>query len=128
MFNLNNDIVCHIISRAREIEIEGDLYLPGDPASPQTEDEKDVLAEDKDDLTLQELKDVINDLEPDQQKELIALLFIGTGDFEKEQWADALKAAHDVPPQSRADYLISKPMLSEFLTEGLSKFGYSCDE
>lgn len=128
MFNLNNDIVCNIITRAREIDTENDMYLPGDPSSPQTEYEIDVLAEDTENLTGQELKDIINDLEPDQQKELVALFFVGRGDFDKDQWADALKAAHDVPPQSRADFLISKPMLADFLAEGLSKFGYSCDQ
>lgn len=128
MFNLSNEIVCQIITKAKEIGVARDLYLPGDPESPELEGAIDVLAEDKNDLTRAELRDTINQLEPDQQEELIALMFIGGGDFEKEEWLSALSEARKIPVKKRADFLLSKPMLADFLQDGLAAFGFACEE
>lgn len=128
MFNLSNDIICDIILKAKEIGMEDDLYIPGDPDSPDDEDDvHNVLAEDKKDLTSDELKDAINQLEPDQQKELIALMFVGRGDYDKDQWVDALKEADNVVPGERANFLLEKTMLADYLEEGLARFGGSCE-
>jgi hypothetical protein len=128
MFNISNEIICNIILKAKEIGMEDDMYIEGDPETPETSDAKEILAEDKNDLTSSELTHIIKELEPDQQKELIALMLIGRGDFDKDQWVDAIKEANTIPAPSRAAYLISKSMLADYLQEGLSTFGYSCEE
>ncbi|MHB1947686.1 MAG: DUF3775 domain-containing protein [Gammaproteobacteria bacterium] len=128
MFNINNEIICAIILKAKEINIEEELFLPGDPDSPETDDAKEIVSDEKVDLTTSELRYVINELEPDQQRELIALMYVGRGDYEKDQWSEAIKQADNIPAHQRADYLLSKEMFADYLTEGLAKFGYSCDE
>lgn len=129
MFNLNNDIICQIICSAKEINIEADLAPAGNLADEGEDAEaRSVLAEDKCDLTSFEVKDVINELEPDQQKELIALMLVGRGDYEKNKWHDALREASQIPSKDRADFLLSKTSLADFLAEGLAKFGYTCEE
>ncbi len=128
MFNLNNEIIWGIISKAKEIGMEDSRYIEGDPSSPETPDFKEILAEDKEDLTNLELKNAINELEPDQQKELVALLFIGRGDYDKDQWRDAIREAGNIPQRRRTEYLVSNPLFADYLQEALSKFGFSAAE
>jgi hypothetical protein len=74
------------------------------------------------------LKDLINELEPDQQEYIIALMYVGREDFSKSEWNNACQQARTIKSQHRANYLISNPMLADFLTEGLAAFGLSCEE
>jgi len=127
MLNVSTEIICNIITRAREINIEDDMFVPGDPDAPSKDGSKVVLEENRVDLTYRELKNAINELEPDQQKELVALFFVGRGDYDTDQWADAILEAENLPGNKRAQFLVSKPMLAELLEEGLAKFDLSCD-
>ncbi|MDR3491643.1 MAG: DUF3775 domain-containing protein [Gammaproteobacteria bacterium] len=128
MFNINQEIVCNIITKAREINIADDLTLPDDQDELSDAEWKQLLAEYQNDLSYQELKDLINELEPDQQQDIIALMYIGRGDFTKNEWKNASHQAHRIKRSNRAYYLISKSMLSDYLTEGLAAFGFTCDE
>lgn len=128
MFDINQGIVCNIIKKAREINIAYDLVLPEERDDLSDAEWKQLLVEYQDDLSYLELKDLINELEPDQQEDIIALMYIGRGDFTKNEWINARQQARTIKSASRADYLISKPMLADYLTEGLAVFGYSCEE
>lgn len=128
MFEINRGIVCNIIMKAQEINIADDLTFPEDRSDFSDTEWKQALAEYQDDLSYLELKDLIQDLEPDQQQKLIALMYIGRGDFKNTEWPAALEQALTIPLESRADYLISKSMLADYLSEGLAIFGYSCED
>jgi hypothetical protein len=128
MFEINKGIICNIIKKSREIDIAEDILPPEDPADLSDAQWVQLLVDYQDDLSYIELKNLINDLEPDQQKDVIALMYIGRGDFEKEEWHAALKQAHTIPKSNRANYLISKNMLADYLTEGLARFNASCEE
>ncbi|MDR3476494.1 MAG: DUF3775 domain-containing protein [Gammaproteobacteria bacterium] len=128
MHSINKDIVANIIQKAREIDIEEDLTLPEDQENLSDAEWKQILAEYQDDMSYVELKNLINDLEPDQQQKIIALMYIGRGDFESNEWFAALEQARMIRIKSRADYLISKNMLANYLEEGLAKIGLSIDE
>ena len=127
MLDLNPEIVCNIITKARVIGIEDDL-MPEEPTNPGDFDWTGALADYQSDLTYVELKSLINDLEPDQQITLTALMYIGRGDYDLEEWSLACDEARKIPLESRADYLIAKPLLADYLEEALAKFGYSCEE
>jgi hypothetical protein len=128
MLEINKGIICNIIYKAREINIAEDLVLPEDEDNLSELEWKQILAEYQNDLSYLELKNLINDLEPDQQKKVIALMYLGRGDFDRSEWQLALNQAVTVPVSNRADYLISKNMLADYLREGLAIFNYSCDE
>jgi hypothetical protein len=128
MFNINQGIICNIILKSREINIADDLTLPEDRDALSDAEWEQILAEYQDDLSYQELKNLINELEPDQQQDVIALMYIGRGDFTKNEWKEARHQAYAIKIPNRAYYLIAKPMLADYLTEGLAAFGYSCDE
>jgi hypothetical protein len=128
MHAINKDIIANIIQKAREIDIEEDLTLPEDQDNLSDAEWKQALAEYQDDMSYIELKNLIDDLEPDQQLRIIALMYIGRGDFDETEWLAALEQARTIRIKRRADYLISKNMLANYLEEGLAKIGLSIEE
>lgn len=63
----------------------------------------------------------IEDLEPDQQAQLVALFWIGRGDMEPEEWDEAVQLAFQRSSGSTAEYLLSHPHIAEHWDEGLDK-------
>jgi hypothetical protein len=125
MLDMNPEIICNIIAKAREFHAQEGVTFPDD--SPESYDYTDwmqVLAAHKDDLTYQEVTEAINDLEPDQQITLVALMYLGRGDFE---WKEALQEARDGWTTHTAEYLLSHPLVADYLQEGLALKGYSCE-
>lgn len=76
---------------------------------------------DERDLSADEVISEIEDLEPDQQAELVALFWIGRGDMEPEEWEDAVQLAMQRNTGAIGDYLLSHPHLAEHWDEGLDK-------
>jgi hypothetical protein len=122
--NINPDIVYEVINSAREFHAKEGVVIPEDPEELDEEDFMQILADHKNDLTWLELKAAIEDLEPDQQVDLIALLYLGRGDFDVDEWDDAREAAEMRMSDHVAEYLISHPYLSDFLEDGLDSLGY----
>lgn len=125
---INPEIVCNLINRVHELQLKRDVDIPDDTYIPVDVDKNKTLVEQQGDFWFQELEDLFNDLESDQQEEIIALMFIGRGDFSKDEWELAIEQAHNIPETERLRYLTGKPLLADFLEEGLSQFGYSCEE
>ena len=61
-------------------------------------------------------------------KELLALTWLGRGDFTIDEWQSGLRRVRDVRRYHTADYLLATPLLADFLLEGLAQFGLSCEE
>jgi hypothetical protein len=74
-----------------------------------------------------ELRNLIEDLEPDQQRTLVALMWLGRGDYDLDDWDEALSYAAEADSVSTVDYLIATPLLADYLEEGLSLHGYEED-
>jgi len=79
-------------------------------------------------LTYLEIEDAINELEPDQQATLVTLMWLGRGDGEAEEWPDLYQQALERRTDYTADYLLQTPLLADYLEEGLSQLGYSCND
>lgn len=128
MLNVNPQIICFLIDKAREFHAKEQVSIPETPMSPTEDWAMQVLADHLDDATFQELENTINDLEPDQQVELVALMWTGRGDFNVTEWGAAFKEAGDAWNIRTAAYLIATPLLADYLMEGLNLMGYSCEE
>ena len=127
MIDLNPDIVCTIIARAREFHAKEGVVIPETPNSPADDWGLQVLADHVDDPSYQELVYGINELEPDQQATLLALCWLGRGDYELEEWDSTLEDAADNVGPNFAEQLIATPLLADYLLEGLSLHGYACE-
>jgi hypothetical protein len=130
MLNIGLETLCFIIAKAREFQAKEQVVIPETPASPSDDWALQVLADHAEDLSLQEVKAAIDDLDSDQQAELTALMWLGRGDYSLDEWdaavADALDMYED--RDSIAEYLLAHPMVSDCLEEGLIAHGYSCED
>src|SRR5690606_20335743 len=95
VLDLNPDIVRFIIERAREFHGKEGVVIPEDADNLSDDWALQVLSSHSGDLTLRELMGAIRDLEPDQQVQLVALMWLGRGDFEADEWGQALQQARD---------------------------------
>lgn len=124
MLNINPEIVSQIISRAKGFQAKEAVSFSED--LPDTEYEYDwsqVLADHKDDLTFQEVNQVIQDLEIDQKIDLLAIFYLGREDFDSLE--EARKFSRENIQPHLAKYLFSRPLVSDFLERGLKLLGYS---
>lgn len=128
MININPDIVCDIILKIREFQAKEEVVLPEESPSPSDDtDWAQVLAEHEDDLTYQEIQSTLDGLEPDQVWTVIALLFVGRGDFDRSEWASALDEAKNIQLDQAADFILNTPLAADYLKAGLIEFDYECD-
>ena len=56
------------------------------------DDEREILLDTPDNPTEQELRDAIDGLGPPERQELLALMWLGRGDYDAESWPEALRA------------------------------------
>ena len=118
--------VCFVIAKARELDVK---VAPEELDDASDEDMMQRILEDyADDPTLEELRSFLLDQNDDELKELLALAWLGRGDFSLEEWRSGLGQVRDVRRHHTADYLLGTPLLADFLEEGLSQFGLSCEE
>ena len=116
----------YIIVKAREFDGKVAPSDPGSGSNPADDRQVDVLEEEPDDPVEQELDAALGSLNVDEQLDLIALTWLGRGDF--SSFAEARKEADDMRDKHVAIYLKGTPKLGDFLEEGLAKLGYSLEE
>ncbi len=126
MPEINSDKVCFVIVKAREFDVQVEGQEADD--SNATDDKfASVFASGRDDSVRRELKGFIDAMDEDEQCELVALCWVGRGDFSPDEWDDAVAEARSRRQGSTAEYLIGTPLVSDYLEEGLSKFDLSCE-
>jgi hypothetical protein len=111
------------IEAAREVAgkiapTTGDKTTTGD-------DSKLVSIEDYpgDDARRDELHDFIAGLNVAEQTDLLALIFVGRGDYEIGEWSAAVREASARIERRDADYMIGDAALPEYLGAALDAFG-----
>ena len=124
---LNPDKVCFIIVKAREFDAETAAPI-GDSSDASDDRFVGILTDQSNSAAQAELTGFIGALDEDEQSELIALMLVGRGDFGADEWADAVAESKNRPQPSTAAYLLGIPTVGDFLEEGLSAFGLSCDD
>jgi len=127
MLDVNPDTVCRLIELARVFHAQEEVVIPEEPGNPSGDYPTQILAGHAGDSTLAEFRNIITDLEPDQQQQIVALLWVGRGDFSIEEWEDAVEEATENWNENTANYLIAHPLLPDYLTDGLDQHGYECD-
>jgi hypothetical protein len=130
MLNINSETVCFVIAKAREFQAKEEIVIPEVPLSPSENWAQQILADHIDDPCAQEVTETVNDLEPDQQSELIALMWLGRGDYDLGEWdtavQDAAESKDDIT--DTGSYLLAHPMVADFLLDGLNQHGLGCEE
>lgn len=129
MLDMNPETVCFLIDKAHEFHAKEDVVIPEKPNSPTDDWALQVLANHLDDPTYQEVQAALNDLEPDQQATVLALAWLGRGDYGLEEWDEAMQAAiAELSSSNLVSSLMSVPLIADYWQEGLAIHGYRCDE
>lgn len=124
---LNPEKACFLVVKAREWAARTTLGAPTDGSNPSDDGMAVDLsgAYDPED-EMRALLDSLNDAE---ELTLFALILVGRGTHERENWADALRDARAVQKDGAvAARLFDMPLLADYLEEGLAAFGRSCDD
>ncbi len=119
---LNRDTVRFIIDKAHEFHSREDVTFPEEPENVDPEWAQLVTTDYSGDPYYQELKTTIEDLEPDQQMMLVALMWLGRGDYSIEEWNEALAFAEENWTAHTAEYLIGTSLLADYLDLALETF------
>jgi hypothetical protein len=120
--------VCYVIVKAREFDVKVEVDDPDSGSNPTDDRDVDVLEELADDPVEEELKSFIDALNEDEQIELVALAWLGRGDYGIDEWDDAVAEARAAHNQRTAGYLLGIPVLADYLEQGLAAHGLSCEE
>jgi hypothetical protein len=120
--------VCFIIIKAREFDAKDALTEPDPGSNPSDDLEASVLEDHEDDPVVEELTSLIDSLSEDEQIDLVALAWLGRDDYEAADWPAVREEAARAHNRGTSSYLLGMPQLGDFLEEGLSMLGYSCEE
>jgi len=125
---VSSESVCFIIIKAREFDAQDVVTDPDSGSNAADDGAASVLEAHSDDLTQTELTAFINALSDEEQTDLVALLWLGRGDGTLDDWDDLRDEAQRQHNKRTAAYLLGEPLLSDHLEEGLSQFGFSCED
>ncbi|MFO1151999.1 MAG: DUF3775 domain-containing protein [Alsobacter sp.] len=120
------DKVCALIRQARRYDVKEGVTDPDSGSNAVDDDQIDVLEASPDDSIEGELRSFLRGLNVDEQADLVALVWLGRGDVEVEEWPDAVRTARERTGIRTADELMGIPNLPDLLDEGLAALGLSC--
>jgi len=123
---ISTDKVCDFIERAREVaglvpSTAGDRTTTGDDSKLVTIEEQPG-----EDDRRREMIEFVAGLNVEEQTDLLALIWLGRGDYDIAEWNEAVAEAEARIAARDPDYLVGDAALPEYLGDGLDAFGYSC--
>ncbi len=117
--NMAEKSVRSLIMRARAYDSKEQIDdFQSDPDSSEIDMVESMLTGDRDPIR-DEIKNWIDCLDEESQVELVALYWIGRGDFDGNDFIAAVREAQARRSSPTADYLLGAPMLGDFLEAGL---------
>ena len=120
------ETVATVVDLARTMQ--GKEETDADQVTEDANSEAALLQETPDDMTDAALRLFINELNEDEQAALIALSWIGRGDYGSEDWDEARSLAAERNESDAASYLLDMEMLGDLLAEGVASFGLSIED
>jgi hypothetical protein len=120
--------VCFVIIKAKEYDAKDEVTEPDPGSNPSDDKDVAVLEEHEDDPVVEELTSFINSLSEDEQIDLVTLAWLGRDDYSASDWPTVREEAERAHNERTAEYLLGMPLVGDFLEEGLSMLGYSCED
>jgi hypothetical protein len=120
--------VFYVIVKARAFDAKDEVTEPDPGSNPSDDKDAAVLEDHADDPVVEELTSFIDSLSEDEQIDLVTLAWLGRDDYSASDWPDVREEAARAHNERTAAYLLGMPMLGDFLEEGLSLLGYSCED
>ena len=128
MLTIALEHVCFLIVKAREFDVKVEVVEPEPGSNPGDEDMREVLEDYPDDPVQEELTEFIDGLSYDEKVDLVTLAWLGRDDYTADDWAEVRQQAADAHNNRTAAYLLGMPLLGDYLEEGISLLGLSCQD
>ena len=120
------ETVATVVDLARSLQVKEET--DADQVTEDANSEAALLQETPDDMTEGALRQFIDELNDDEQAAMIALAWIGRGDYGPEDWDEARSLAAERNESDAASYLLDIEMLGDLLAEGVASFGLSIED
>ena len=120
--NLPLDTVTFIILKAREYDVKESDSDPDEGSNAIDDGQTDVLTDKSDDPVREELVGAIRGLNDDERMRLVALAWLGRGTYDIDEWKEAVATARLEHSRRAAEYLLTLPLLGDYLEDGLAMF------
>jgi uncharacterized protein DUF3775 len=117
------ETVAFLIEKTREFDVKEGATDPDSGSNATDDNMVDVLGDNGHDPVAQEITSLVSGLSEDEQIDLIALMRLGRGDAEIEEWDRLWQEIRDTRERPTARILLGEPLVSDYLAEGLSAFG-----
>ena len=122
VLNLPLDKVGFIILKAREYDVKEGDSDPDEGSNAIDDGDTDILTDNGDDPVREELLGAIRALNDEERIRLVALAWLGRGTYDIGEWKDAIATARREHNARAAEYLLSLPLLGDYLEDGLAMF------
>lgn len=125
---INPDKVCDFLEAAREVA--GKVPATSGDRTSTGDDSPLAFMEDHGgpDPVRQQMVEFVAGLNVEEQTDLLALIYLGRGDFSLSEWDEALREAGDRIAAGDADYMIGERALPAYLGEALEMFDKTCPD
>lgn len=122
--SLPEDYLARIILMTRALFAKEGTVTP-DPGGNPTDDERPAVLQDAPDSpTREQLIEEIQGLDSERQNELVALMWLGRGDGDPEDWERLKGMAAERAEVPTEAYLLDHPLVAEYWAAGLDALGY----
>ncbi|MGD9980590.1 MAG: DUF3775 domain-containing protein [Hyphomonadaceae bacterium] len=122
-FAVDRETLAYIVLKAKAFD---GLVASDDPtdASDSVDDRfVDALEDERDNPVQRELSAAIRQLSEEAKASLVALAWLGRGDYGASEWREALAAARERRQAPTARYLMGMPLLGDYLEGGADALG-----
>jgi hypothetical protein len=114
-----------LIVKAREFDAEVPPSGTEDGSDMADDRAVAILEDTPDNPTHEELTAAVRDLNADQLNEVLALVWLGRGDFTGDEWVQAIAQARDLGESRAVRALMDTPLLADLIEDGLGELGYN---
>lgn len=121
---IDPDYLRRLVVKVRSFMGKEAQDLPDDASNP-TDDEmpSSALQEEESDLSREEVVEEIRGLDPREQAELVALMWLGRDEGDPEEFEALVKQARERREVPTENYLLDHPLLAEHWLDGLDRLG-----
>ncbi len=126
--SISPEKVCFLIVKARAFDVKDVATDAGDSSNASDDRMVAVLENSPDNPVAEEIARFVAALNEDEQIDLVTLAWLGRGDGSVAEWDDLRAEASRAHDRRTAQYLLGIPLLADYLEEGLSQLGGSCEE
>ena len=124
--NLSPDYLARLIVKTRGLQAKEGVVDPQSGSNPIDDRIREVLQDSSGDLSREEIPKEIDGLDPRQQAELVALMWIGRADAETAEWEKTIRLAQGLKDGPTPRYLLRHPLEAEQWRRALKGSGSHC--